>query len=83
MGANAATKCFQVVNNLEKILAIELFTSVQALEFRRPAKSSSMIEKLISNYRKEVKFIKEDKVMFEEINKSIEFIRNVRLDHFK
>lgn len=77
MGANAATKCFQVVNNLERILAIELFTSVQALEFRRPAQSSPAIEKIISDYRKEVKFIKEDKVMYEEINRSIEFVRNL------
>lgn len=75
MGANAATKCFQVVSNLERILAIELFTSAQAIEFRRPVKSSSPIEKIISDYRKEVKFIKEDKVMFEEINKSIGFLQ--------
>ncbi|MBI3502347.1 MAG: histidine ammonia-lyase [Bacteroidetes bacterium] len=75
MGANAATKCFQVVNNLERILAIELFTATQALEFRRPLKSSSAIEKIISDYRKEVKFIKEDKVMFEEIRKSILFLQ--------
>ncbi|MBI4930694.1 MAG: histidine ammonia-lyase [Bacteroidetes bacterium] len=74
MGANAATKCFQVANNLEKILAIELFTSGQALEFRRPLKSSPALEKIISDYRKEVKFIREDKVMFEEIQKTISFL---------
>ena len=77
MGANAATKCFQVVNNLERILAIELFTAAQGLEFRRPAKSSPVIEKLISGYRKEVKFIKEDKVMYLEISRSVEFLRNL------
>ena len=75
MGANAATKCFQVVNNLERILAIELFTATQALEFRKPLKSSSSIEKFVADYRKEVKFIKEDKVMFEEINKSVQFLK--------
>jgi len=75
MGANAATKCFQVINNLERILAIEFFTSGQALEFRRPLKSSTSIEKIISDYRKEVKFIKEDKVMYEEINKSTKFLQ--------
>lgn len=78
MGANAATKCFQVVNNLERILAIELFTAAQALEFRRPLKSSTLIEKIVSNYRKVVKFIEEDKVMYEEINESINFIRNLK-----
>lgn len=77
MGANAATKCFQVVNNLERILAIELFTAAQGLEFRRPAKSSPTIEKIVADYRKEVKYIREDKVMYEEINKSVDFIRNL------
>ena len=75
MGANAATKCYHVVNNLEKILAIELFTAAQALEFRRPMKASSAIEKIISAYRKEVKFINEDRVMFGEIEKSIRFLQ--------
>ncbi|MFP3861200.1 MAG: histidine ammonia-lyase, partial [Bacteroidales bacterium] len=47
MGANAATKVYRVVNNLEKILAIELFTAAQALEFRRPLKSSEILEKIV------------------------------------
>src|SRR5207237_3324563 len=57
MGANSATKCFQVVNNLERILAIELLTSAQALEFRRPLNTSSHLEKIIFDYRKKVSFI--------------------------
>lgn len=75
MGANAATKCFHVINNLERILAIEFFIACQALEFRRPLNSSALLEKIISDYRKEVKFIKEDKVMYEEINKSVRFLQ--------
>lgn len=76
MGANAATKCFNVLNNLEIILAIELFTAAQALEFRRPQQSSPFIEKVISRYRMQVPFVKEDKVMFTEIEKSVKFLRN-------
>ena len=79
MGANAATKCLRVVNNLESILAIELFTAAQALEFRRPLKSSPQIEKLHSDYRKDVKFIKEDKVMYGEIQKSVEFLGKMKM----
>lgn len=75
MGANAATKCFKVVENLERILAIELFTAAQGLEFRRPAKSSPGLEKLLSDYRKEVKYIQEDKVMYPEIQKTISFLQ--------
>jgi histidine ammonia-lyase len=74
MGANAATKCFKVVENLQTILAIELFTAAQALDFRRPARSSSVIEEFHSAYRKEVQFISEDLFMHDEIKKSIAFL---------
>ncbi|MBP9796546.1 MAG: aromatic amino acid lyase [Chitinophagales bacterium] len=56
MGTNAVTKCLCVAENLEKILAIELLTAAQAFEFRRPAKSSHIIEKLFEDYRKVVTF---------------------------
>jgi len=75
MGANAATKAYKVVNNLERILAIELFNAAQALDFRRPKKSSPIIEDFMKKYRTHVQFIQEDKVMYDEINKSIQFLR--------
>ncbi len=77
MGANAATKCYRVVENLEKILGIELFNGAQALEFRRPLKSSTVLEQLVADYRKTVPFVQEDKLMQPEINKSISFIKTI------
>ena len=77
MGANAATKCFKVVENLQRILAIELFNASQALEFRRPLQSSPIIEEVISKYREEVAFVDADKVMFTEIDKSISFLKKM------
>ncbi|HSV09566.1 MAG TPA: histidine ammonia-lyase, partial [Hanamia sp.] len=56
MGANAATKCYRVIQNVEKILAIELLTAIQALEFRRPLKSSPEIEKIVKEFRKKISF---------------------------
>ena len=47
MGANAATKCKRVVDNVEKVLAIELLTAVQAIDFKRPLKTSPYLEKII------------------------------------
>jgi histidine ammonia-lyase len=79
MGANAATKCNRVVENIYTILAIELFTAAQALEFRRPKKSSATIEKWIGSFRKEVEFIKEDVTMYPEIQKSIRFLKKSKL----
>ena len=63
MGANAGTKCFQVVNNTEKILAIELLNAAQALEFRRPLKSSAKLENLFSEFRKKVPALRHDQVL--------------------
>ncbi|MEE4259369.1 MAG: histidine ammonia-lyase [Bacteroidales bacterium] len=80
MGANAATKAYKVVNNLERILAIELFNAAQALDFRKPKKSSSFIEEFVAKYRTKVDFIEEDKVMFDDMNKTIEFLREVKYD---
>ncbi|MBN8702159.1 MAG: histidine ammonia-lyase [Bacteroidetes bacterium] len=75
MGANAATKCLKVVENCYKILAIELFTAAQALEFRRPLKSSTIIERLIKEYRTKVKFIEKDKLMYPDIHTTVDFIK--------
>jgi histidine ammonia-lyase len=80
MGANGAVRLLRLAENLEKILAIELFTAAQALDFRRPLKSSPLIEKVVKAYREEVAFIKDDKVMYGEIAKSIGFIKNLELD---
>lgn len=76
MGSNSATKLVRVMDNVETVLAIELFNAAQALEFRRPGKSSPAIEKLLESYRKVVPFVDVDTYMHPLIMKSIEFIRN-------
>ena len=80
MGANAATKAHKILHNLERILAIELFNSAQALDFRRPKKSSPYIEEFVAKYRQVVSFIENDKVMQPEIAKSVTFIEEVELN---
>ncbi len=75
MGANAATKLIEVVENVYKIIAIELFNAAQALEFRKPFKTSPFLEKFIAKYRKIVDYIEDDKILYKEIDKSVEFIK--------
>ena len=75
MGSNAATKLWRVVGNTERVLAIELFNAAQALEFRRPARSSEAVERIWSDYRRVVPFIDDDCVMYPCIEASIQFIR--------
>lgn len=79
MGANAATKAFRVVENVEKILAIELLNAAQALEFRRPLKSSEFIEDFIAQYRRYVPFVENDTIMYKLMQESREFVRNVNI----
>ena len=79
MGANAATKALRVAENLERVLAIELLNAAQALEFRRPLKSSKVIESFVADYRKVVEFVRVDKVMYTEIAKSVDFVKNYPL----
>jgi histidine ammonia-lyase len=78
MGANGATKLLRIAYNLERIVAIELFTAIQALEFRRPFKSSDLVENIVMSFRENIPFIKNDKVMYPEIAKSVEFVRNYK-----
>lgn len=75
MGANAAIKLYKVILNTERVLAIELFNAAQALDFRRPLKSSPVIEKIHGDYRKVVPFIVNDEVMYPHIARSVEFIK--------
>ena len=79
MGANAATKCYKVMQNVERVLAIELFNAAQALEFRRPLKSSPFIENFVSEYRKVVNFVSDDEIMYTHIHNSVKFIQDYSL----
>jgi histidine ammonia-lyase len=80
MGSNAATKLYEVVKNVEMVLAIELLNATQAFDFRRPKKSSAMIEKLITTYRKTVPFIEKDRIIHDDMMKSVAFMNEYQLD---
>ena len=79
MGANAATKLFKVMDNLDHILAIELMNAAQGMEFRRPARTSPVLEKFLRDFRKEVPFIEDDIVMYTEIHRTVAFLRRYPL----
>lgn len=76
MGANAATKCLRVVANVEQVLAIELLSAAQAFEFRRQAKTSSRLEKLLIDFRKQVNRVETDRVLHDDLLKSLSFIQS-------
>ena len=80
MGANAATKCKRVVDNVEKVLAIELLTAAQALEFRRPLKTSPVLENILTAFRKDVSFNQADRIMHDDLMKAVNFIKTFNLE---
>jgi len=80
MGANAATKCLRIMDNLERILAIELMNASQAIDYRKPLKSSDFIEMFLKSYREEVPLVKEDRILHYDIEKSIAFLNTFLID---
>ncbi|RZK16357.1 MAG: histidine ammonia-lyase [Flavobacterium sp.] len=79
MGANAATKCLRICDNVERILAIELLTAAQALDLRKPEQSSPLIENLVADYRKVVSFNDADRILSKDIKASIEFMQKTEI----
>jgi histidine ammonia-lyase len=79
MGANAVTKLSKVVDNVERILAIELFNASQAMYFRAPLPSSPFVMELLFHFRSKVPIVREDKIMSTEIREAILFLRNNKI----
>jgi len=80
MGANAATKALRVMHNIERILAIELMNASQAIAFRKPLQSSDFIELFLKSFREEVPFVKEDRILHYDIEKTIQFLNSFSID---
>ncbi|HEX8269689.1 MAG TPA: histidine ammonia-lyase [Flavobacterium sp.] len=80
MGANAATKALRIMDNLETILAIELMNAAQAIEFRRPLRSSDFIESFLKSYRLDVPFVSEDRILHYDIIKTKEFLDTFEIE---
>ncbi|MDT0641722.1 histidine ammonia-lyase [Zunongwangia sp. F363] len=80
MGANSATKNLRIIENVNTILAIELFNASQAMHFREPAKTSAIISRLIQDFRKEVPVLTEDVTMAPHIRKAKNFIEKLKIE---
>jgi histidine ammonia-lyase len=77
MAANAATKARRVVLNLERLLAIEFMTAMQALEFRRPLRSAEEIEETLAKYRLQVPRLEEDRILRDDMEQTVLFLRSL------
>ena len=79
MGANAATKCWKVAENVERILAIELMNAAQAISFRRPLKTSPTLEGFLAHFAEQVSFVSEDRVLYHDLHAAEQFLREVNI----
>jgi histidine ammonia-lyase len=75
MGSISGRKFNQILSNVEKIFAIELMYAAQALEFRRPLKFSTIVEKNYTIIRKYVDRLYEDRILKDDIRKMIELVK--------
>jgi len=78
MGGNAAVKCYKIVYNIEKVLAIEFMTAMQALDFRKPLCSSTFIESVKTEYRKQVAHLSSDRILYDDIQVTVDFMREIK-----
>ncbi len=77
MAANAATKAYRVIKNVEILVAIEFMAAAQALEFRRPQKTASSIEQIVAQYRAVVPPLTCDRIISTDIEKTVQFLRRL------
>ena len=80
MGANAATKCLKIMENLERILAIELMNASQAIEFRRPLQTSEFLETFLKAYRNDVPLVEDDRILHYDIVNSVAFLNSFMVE---
>lgn len=79
MGANAVVKAYKIVYNIEKVLAVEFMTAMQALDFRLPLRSSPYIEEIRRRYRKIVPHLDRDRLLYDDIQVTVDFMREIDL----
>ena len=82
MGANSATKLQRVIENVNSVLAIELFNASQAMHFREPAKTSTFLREVLEDFRQEVPVLKEDVTMAPFIQKAKAFLNSFESEDF-
>ncbi len=79
MGSISGRKFNTILNNLDKILAIELLYATQAIEFRRPLKLNNILEKNYQKIREKVKKLEEDRILKDDIYTLIKLVRKRKI----
>lgn len=79
MGSIGGRKALRVIENVEKILGIELFYAAQAMDYHTPMKSGKIMTAIYEKVRKLIPPVVSDRVMYEDMETAIELIRSGEL----
>ncbi|MEM6830826.1 MAG: histidine ammonia-lyase [Bacteroidota bacterium] len=79
MGSISGRKALQVIDNVEKIIGIELFCAAQALDFHRPLKSSKPMHAIHEFFRSRIKHVTKDGLLYENMEVAIEMVKKKEL----
>ncbi|MCH7396663.1 histidine ammonia-lyase [Belliella sp. DSM 107340] len=79
MGSIGARKALQVIENVEKILGVELFCAAQAVDFHAPLKSGKIMTALYEHVRTKINHVTEDQIMYEDMETAISIIQSGEL----
>ena len=79
MGSIAGRKSLRIVENLEKILGVELMCAAQGFDFRKPMKSNILLDETHDMVRKEIDFADNDRIFNEDMEKAIELVRSRKI----
>jgi histidine ammonia-lyase len=76
MGANAATKLYRVIKNVQRVLAIELLVAAQAIDLRRPLQTSAQLEAVCTAFRENVAYMNNDRILHNDMVAAEQFLNN-------
>ena len=81
MGSISARKSLKIVENLEKILAIEMLTAAQGFDFRKPMKSNILLDEMHDLIREHISFADTDRLFYGDIEKAIKLLQSKEIIH--
>ena len=79
MGTTAARKALAILENAQRVLGIELMAATQGISFRGEEKMSPVTRKIFAHVRKQIPFVEQDMIMYPELNKAYEMIKDESL----
>jgi len=76
MGSIASRKCYQILKNVQTVIAIELMTAAQGVEFLKPLKCGIGTSEAYKSIRKHVPPLKQDRIIYKDIQKILRLVKN-------